>query len=133
MQRVKIACASEWLFRWSKNNKTTFRSVHLLKVLIALSSEVPRGNWTCVVQLLFKGGPYQYFYRKLIATCDFPERWHVALCMFFLCTLTGLDKPKNQRKMLIISYPSVLTYILGAQMNRLIETVLLSTHNICFG
>ena len=30
----------------------------------------------------------------------------------------------------MISYPSVLTYVLGAQKNRLIETVLLSTHNI---
>ena len=28
---------------------------------------------------------------------------------------------------------SVLTYVLGAQKSRLIETVLLSTHNICFG
>ena len=36
-------------------------------------------------------------------------------------------------KMLIFSYPSVLTYVLGAQKNHLIETVLLSTHNICFG
>ena len=35
--------------------------------------------------------------------------------------------------MYIFSYPSVLTYVLGAQKNRLIETVLLSTHNICFG
>ena len=35
--------------------------------------------------------------------------------------------------MRIYSYPSVLTYVLGAQKNRLIETVLLSTHNICFG
>ena len=26
-----------------------------------------------------------------------------------------------------------LTCVLGAQKNRLIETVLLSTHNICFG
>ena len=35
-------------------------------------------------------------------------------------------------KLLILSYPSVLTYVWGAQKNRLIETVLLSTHNICF-
>ena len=28
---------------------------------------------------------------------------------------------------------SPLTYVFGAQKNRLIETVLLSTHNICFG
>ena len=27
----------------------------------------------------------------------------------------------------------LLAYVLGAQKNRLIETVLLSTHNICFG
>ena len=32
-------------------------------------------------------------------------------------------------KMLMFSLPSVLTYVLGAQKNRLIETVLLSTHN----
>ena len=36
-------------------------------------------------------------------------------------------------KILIVSYPSNLTYVLGAQKNRLIETVLLSIHNICFG
>ena len=36
-------------------------------------------------------------------------------------------------KILIFSYLSVLTYVLGAQKNCLIETVLLSTHNISFG
>ena len=36
-------------------------------------------------------------------------------------------------KLSIFSYPSVLTCVLGAQRNLLIETVLLSTHNICFG
>ena len=35
--------------------------------------------------------------------------------------------------MYIFFYPSVLTYVLGAQKNCLIETVLLSTNNICFG
>ena len=33
----------------------------------------------------------------------------------------------------IFSYSSVLTYVLGAQKNCLIETVLLSIHDICFG
>ena len=33
----------------------------------------------------------------------------------------------------MFSYPSVLPCVLGAEKNRLIETVLLSTHNICFG
>ena len=33
----------------------------------------------------------------------------------------------------LFSYLSDLTYVLGAQKNRLNETVLLSTHNIRFG
>ena len=36
-------------------------------------------------------------------------------------------------KLLIFSYPLVLAYVLGAQKNRLIETVPLSTQNVCFG
>ena len=35
--------------------------------------------------------------------------------------------------MLIFSYGSVKTFVLCAQKNRLIQTVLLSTHNTCFG
>ena len=47
-------------------------------------------------------------------------------------TTIGLDKFLSVN-LLIFSYPSVLSYVLGAQKNRLIETVLLSTHSICFG
>ena len=36
-------------------------------------------------------------------------------------------------KLYLFSYPSVLAYVLGAQKNSLIETVLLITHNICLG
>ena len=36
-------------------------------------------------------------------------------------------------KLWLFSYPSVETCVLGAQKNRLTGTVLLSTHNICFG
>ena len=36
-------------------------------------------------------------------------------------------------KLRIFSYPSILTYVLGAKKNRLTETVLISTNNICFG
>ena len=35
--------------------------------------------------------------------------------------------------MYMFSYPSVLTYVLGAPKNHLIEMFLLITHNICFG
>ena len=35
-------------------------------------------------------------------------------------------------KMHLFPYPSIPTCVLGAQKNRLVETVLLSTHNICF-
>ena len=31
------------------------------------------------------------------------------------------------------SYPLALTYLLGAEKSYLIETILLSNHNICFG
>ena len=32
----------------------------------------------------------------------------------------------------LFSFVLILTYVVGAQKNRLIETVLLGTHNICF-
>ena len=41
-------------------------------------------------------------------------------------------KRKIRVKLSIFFYESVLTYVLGAQKNRLTETVLLSTQNICF-
>ena len=34
---------------------------------------------------------------------------------------------------LLFSYPSAKTCVLDTQKNHLIEMVLLSTHNICFG
>ena len=51
-----------------------------------------------------------------------------AFCTFDYCTVIGLDKQNFfSVKLEIFSYPSVLTYILGAQKNRLIETVLKRT------
>ena len=38
-----------------------------------------------------------------------------------------------ERKIVNIFLPLSFNIFLGAQKNRLIETVLLSTHNICFG
>ena len=38
-----------------------------------------------------------------------------------------------QLKVVIIFLPKSLAYVLGTKKNRLIETVLLSTHSICFG
>ena len=43
----------------------------------------------------------------------------------------GQDKHNFESKIVMFSYPSVLTYVLGAQKNHLIEMVLLSAHNIC--
>ena len=45
----------------------------------------------------------------------------------------GLDKHIFECKIYIFSNPSISTYVLGAQKNRLVETVLLSTNTICFG
>ena len=44
-----------------------------------------------------------------------------------------LYKKHYSVKLSIFSYPYFLVYVLGAQKNCLNETVLLSTHNICFG
>ena len=44
-----------------------------------------------------------------------------------------LNKKNLSVELRLFSYPLVLTCVLGAQKNRLIETVLLSTDNICFG
>ena len=40
---------------------------------------------------------------------------------------------RYERKIGTIFYPSILSCVFGAQNNCLIETVILSTHNICFG
>ena len=53
-------------------------------------------------------------------------------CYLDCNTYTGLVKHNFELKLYTISYSSVLTYVVGAQKNRLTETVLLSTHNICF-
>ena len=46
--------------------------------------------------------------------------------------LTYQDEKLLSIKLLLFSYPPVITFVLGAQKNRLSETVLFSTHNICF-
>ena len=48
-------------------------------------------------------------------------------------TSTGLDNKIFERRIVNIFLPITFNICLGAQKNRLIETVLLSTHNICFG
>ena len=43
----------------------------------------------------------------------------------------GLQHIKIFKRKILFSYPSVLTYVLGAQKNRLIETLFFfSTHNM---
>ena len=49
-------------------------------------------------------------------------------------SLTGPGKFNIlQVKLSLFSYATTETYFVDAQKNRLIETVLSSTHNICFG
>ena len=44
----------------------------------------------------------------------------------------NVEQPFCQIRAQIINYPSIEICVLGAQKNHLIETVLLSDHNICF-
>ena len=50
-----------------------------------------------------------------------------------LQTFTGLDKHNFQWQIENIFFTMIFSIFWGAQKNRLIETVYLSTHNICFG
>ena len=51
-----------------------------------------------------------------------------------LARITGVDKQKNLHNIVNIFLPVIfLVYVFGAQKNRLIERVLLSTHNKCYG
>ena len=52
--------------------------------------------------------------------------------MLSFVILTGPDKHFFQHKNVITYLTVSLNMFLGAQMNRLIETFLLSTHNTCF-
>ena len=47
--------------------------------------------------------------------------------------MIGADKQVFEHKIVNIFYPSVQIDVVVTRKNRLIETVLLSTHNICFG
>ena len=76
---------------------------------------------------------------QLVYTCNKYQNLRCWLiCYFNICILNawlckGLDsKNKLSIQMLIISYLIVLPFVYGAQKNRLIETLFLSTSNICF-
>ena len=70
----------------------------------------------------------------LNACADGPPDYNIDLRgVLTLCPHWCRSLKRNEHKMSLFSYPSVLTFVLGAQKNRLNETVLLSTHNICFG
>ena len=51
--------------------------------------------------------------------------------MSFIFNIIGLDKHTFEGIIVNIFLPSFLAFVLGAQKNCLIETVILSTHNIC--
>ena len=68
---------------------------------------------------------------KLLLCC-----FYVLFVFYRIVTVIGVGPVKKKIicvKLQEFSYQSVKTCVLGAQKNRLIETVLLSTHNICFG
>ena len=60
--------------------------------------------------------------------------FHLLVMSFALFPMDkGPDKEIYERKSVVIYLPINLTCVLGAQKNRLVVIVLLSTHNICFG
>ena len=67
--------------------------------------------------------------KRLYRTISVPKN---APAQALLVSIIGLDKYFFRTKMLLFFLPISLTYVLGAQKNRLIETFLLSTHNTCY-
>ena len=67
----------------------------------------------------------------------FPTMWYVHNFFFFIIFTyeknNEVSIDPDSVKLLFFSYPSILTCVLGALKNLIIETVLLGTHNICFG
>ena len=57
--------------------------------------------------------------------------------LFWIAIVVGVQQVQIDKKIDVkpkmFSFPSILTFVVGAQNNLLIETVLLSTHNICVG
>ena len=99
------------------------------KISTILSSKVSISDlWMSIIQLenLISG--------TCMATCLitlFSVNFKInAKSLTSLCL--GLDKHIFfSAKFLMFFYPKFFNYVLGAQKNCLIETVLLSTHNIC--
>ena len=68
--------------------------------------------------------------------CDLWQLTIMVSCSFIftiLCLYRSRNVIFRGVQLQVFSYLSDLIYVLGAQKNRLIETVLLSTHNIGFG
>ena len=52
--------------------------------------------------------------------------------LYFKIITIGFDKQKFECRIVNVFLPTSCNICLGAQKNHLIETVLLSIHNICF-
>ena len=63
--------------------------------------------------------------------CSYLYNVFIAKNQLDVSNTTGLENV--QHKITNTFLPIIQAYVLGAQKNRFTETVLLSTHNICFG
>ena len=75
-------------------------------------------------------------FEDFIIKAGFHRLWPIYMsknCWLTRVFTAGTQSKFKSINLQIFSYQSVLSYVLGAQKNGLIETVLLSTHNIWFG
>ena len=70
---------------------------------------------------------------KLLSGVDDMKIRDLEIEKFGYDSWTNEDDVRPKRKIMITSLSISLNICFGAQKNRLIETVLLRTHNICFG
>ena len=138
--RVRLAPLNRFkpsskIFYWPFQGGTSFVdllcfcSVLCLLCFVRVCLYVLRGH------LLGKGWPLGSRLWCLLWVCHFPigilgQVWYLIVSIPDLCNLTYLDKQKIERKIGNIFLPTSFNICLGAQKNHLIETVILSTHNI---
>ena len=101
---------------------TDTQMIAVLTYLITLCFLLRASDWSSNIQ------------RRKCRTLPFTRNFPVTSAPWVWCWIDSKPHKHNfwSVKLSFFSYSSVLTYVLGAQTNRLIEPVILSTHNICF-
>ena len=92
-------------------------------------------TYLCTLCFLLRASDWSsYIQRRKCRTLPVTRNFMVTSAVWVWCWIDSKPHKHNfwTVKLSFFSYSSVLTCVLGAQKNRCIDPVILSTHNICF-